>query len=182
MTTRNYFALLRGINVGGRNMIPMADLKKLFEENGFTNVSTYLQSGNVVFQSDFSNGKEIEILLKQSIHEVFKLQLDVIVKPADVLTELILHNPFKEQIKLEGDKTGVAFLSDIPTMASFEKLQQFDRLSDEYEIFQDYVYVYCPNGFGRARLTNAVLESKLKVRSTIRNWKTIQALQNICSR
>lgn len=182
MTVSTYFVLLRGINVGGKNMIPMADLKKLFEKNGFTTVTTYLQSGNVVFQSDITNGKEIEILLKQSIHEVFKLQLDVIVKPADVLTELILHNPFKEQIKLEGDKTGVAFLSDIPSLASIEKLQQFDRLSDEYEIFQDYIYIYCPNGFGRAKLTNVVLETKLKVRSTIRNWKTIQALQNICSR
>ena len=163
-------------------MIPMADLKKLFEKNGFTNLSTYLQSGNVVFHSDFTSGKEIENLLKQSIHEVFKLQIDVIVKPADVLSELILHNPFKEKIKIEGDKTGAAFLSDIPSLESIEKLQQFDRLSDEYEIFQDYVYIYCPNGFGRARLTNAVLESKLKVRSTMRNWKTMQALQNICSR
>jgi uncharacterized protein (DUF1697 family) len=181
MTIRTFIALLRGINVGGKNMIPMEVLKKHFEQNGFSSVSTYLQSGNVVFQSDDTNEKEIELFLKKSINEAFNLQIEVIVKHAGALSEIILHNPFENKIKLEGDKTGVAFLSEIPSAESILKLQQFDCQTDEYFIFHDFVFIYCPNGFGRAKLTNAVLESKLKLKLTIRNWKTIQALHNISS-
>jgi uncharacterized protein (DUF1697 family) len=179
MKFRTYIALLRGINVGGKNMIPMAVLKKHFEQHGFSSVSTYQQSGNVVFQSDYANEKEIEYFLKKSINEAYSLQIEVIVKYASVLSEIILHNPFENQIKLEGDKTGVAFLSEVPSAESILKIQQFDCQTDEYFFFHDYFYIYCPNGFGRARLTNAVLESKLKLKSTIRNWKTIHALAKI---
>jgi uncharacterized protein (DUF1697 family) len=176
---QTYFALLRGINVGGKNMIPMAGLKKLFEQHGFLSVTTYLQSGNVVFLSTMTDEKEMELLLKQSIHETFGLQIEVFVKQASILSGLINQNPFNDRVELEGDKTGLVFLSGIPSSEGIEKLSKFDVLPDEFFILRDYIFIYCPNGFGRARLTNAVLESKLKVKSTVRNWKTIQALAKI---
>ncbi|NOU45516.1 MAG: DUF1697 domain-containing protein [Bacteroidales bacterium] len=178
-TTKTYFALLRGINVGGKNMLPMVSLKKLFEQIGFTSVTTYLQSGNVVFRSVMTDEKQIEIILKQSIHENFGLLIEVFVKQTNVLTGLIDQNPFNNRVELESDKTGLVFLSGIPSPEGIEKLSTYEVQPDEYFIFRDYVFIYCPNGFGRARITNAVLESKLKLKSTIRNWKTIQALAKI---
>jgi uncharacterized protein (DUF1697 family) len=181
MIPKTYIALLRAVNVGGKNLLSMAGLRKHLESQGFASVSTYLQSGNVIFQSSNTNEKELEILLKQTIYQAFNLQIEVFVKPADVLADLICNNPFKSLTQLESDKIAVSFLSEIPDVESIVKLQQFNCLSDEYYIYRDFVFLYCPHGFGRAKLTNHVLESKLKLKSTARNWKTIQALSKICS-
>lgn len=171
---KTYIALLRGINVGGNKKIRMPDLKTMFETLGFTNVQTYIQSGNVVFQSEINTALESKISAK--IREVFGFEVSVICRTSEEMEEVIARNPYAETVGFEAEKLYVTFLQN---PASAEKLAALQTLSFEPEMYTvsgKEIYVYCFNGYGKTKLENSLFEKKLKVIASTRNWRTINKL------
>lgn len=166
-----YIVLLRGVNVSGKNKLLMADLKLLMQELGYSNVKTYIQSGNILL-----NSKNDQIITSKKIKEVifkkFGYNVAVIVKTISEWEIIIKNNPFA----IENEKK-VAFviLDSIPNQV-FLDIQETNN--DKFVLKNNVVYIYCPNGFGKSKLTNNLFEKKLKVTATTRNYKTsIKLLQ-----
>jgi uncharacterized protein (DUF1697 family) len=161
----SYIVLLRGINVSGKNKLPMADLRLLMEDLGYKNSITYIQTGNILF-----NSLEDKSLISKKIHEIilqkFGYSIPVIVKTVSEWKKVIENNPFS----VENEKI-VAFviLNTIPKN-NFIDLKKTKK--EEFVLKNDVVYIYCPNGFGKSKLTNTIFEKKLNVIATTRNYKT----------
>ena len=177
MTT--YISILRGINVSGHKLIKMDTLRKSYENLGFHNVTTYVQSGNVIFTSKNAKHEELAQAITQQIEKDFGFDVPVIVLSVDKLKQIIDNNPFvKDNIK---DKTflHVTFLSSKPDKFDFNAIEEKKLNGEEISIADNAVYLYCPNGYGKSKLSNSFLETKLKVGATTRNWKTTNELLKI---
>ena len=172
-----FISLLRGINVSGQKKILMADLKVLYEKLGFNNVQTYIQSGNVVFDcaEDKSNLAIAEII-EHAIEQEYNFQVPVIVKQADDLISTINNNPFTEEVGADPSRVAVTFLESLPTVENLIKLEGVDYPPDRFIIDGLNIYLHCPISYGNSKLSNNFFESKLKVRATSRNWRTINKL------
>ena len=178
-----YVCLLRGINVSGRKVIRMADLRKLFESIGFGRVETYLQSGNVVFESESAGASSLADRVKDEIERWFGFDVPVIVRERRRFLRVREHNPLIGLEGIDEAKLHVTFLSRLPAATNLERLQSFDAAPERFAVRGDCVYLYCPNGYGRTTLSNNFLERKLGMVATTRNWKTVNALHRIlCAR
>lgn len=178
MTT--YIAILRGINVSGKNKILMQDLIALFESLNFKNVKTYIQSGNVIFDS--KSLKNLETLIQQKIKEQFGFDVPVIVRTVDEITNILKHNPYLKQKNIELDKLHITFLSETPIKENLAKIHTYSFAPDVFEIIGNEVYLHCPNGYGNTKLSNTFFENKLKVTATTRNWKTVNEIIKLCEK
>lgn len=169
-----YIALLRGINVGGKNKLPMADLRALCTQLGWQQVQSYIQSGNVTFESDVQQNAASD--LSSAIKENYGYKVPVLVRP-QVYFQEVLNNPFLEaDASLNPKKLHVTFLEQVPLAVQVSALQSKDHKGDQWKIIKDRVYLYCANGYGRSKLTNAYLEKHLGQAATTRNWKTVYKL------
>ena len=170
-----YIALLRGINVGGKNSLPMKDLAAMFEKAGCSQVATYIQCGNVVFKADAKLAQQITDVISKEIKKGFKLEVPVVVRSAGELLKISQKNPF---FKKGGtvDTVHVAFLLHTPHKTAIQSLDAQRSPGDAFEVAGSEVYLHCPKGFGRTKLTNQYFDSKLSTTSTIRNWKTVLKL------
>jgi len=166
-----HVALLRGINVGGRNRLPMSDLVRMFSDTGCHRVRTYIQSGNVVFEAAPDLAARIPELIATSIHDRFGFLVPVIVRTAEQLCQVVESNPF---LAPSADKRAlhVAFLADRPDPAKVATLDPDRSPPDELAIQGREIYLRLPNGVARTKLTNAYLDSRLGTTSTMRNWRT----------
>jgi uncharacterized protein (DUF1697 family) len=173
-----YISMLRGINVSGSRMIKMDTLKKIYEDAGFKNVQTYIQSGNLVFQSEKTALKELEEKIAKIILEETSWELPVFVMTWSDLKETLNKNPFLLNRKEDINFLHVTFLSGTPAKENTERIKG-SYLTDEYMIMGKKIYLFCPNGYGRTKLSNNFFENKLKLAATTRNWKTINELANI---
>jgi uncharacterized protein (DUF1697 family) len=173
--TEVYIALLRGINVGGKNSLPMKDLTAMFEKAGCSHVATYIQSGNVVFKAEAKLALEITSIITRAISRDFKLNVPVIIRSAQELLKIAKNNPF---LKKGGtaDTAHVAFLMHTALRDRILQLDARRSPGDEFWVMGSEVYLHCPKGFGRTKLTNQYFDSKLGTTSTIRNWKTVLKL------
>lgn len=171
-----YISILRGINVGGKRIIKMAELKEMCVKLGFTNIATFIQSGNVIFQAKKFNAKELSIIISTAIVETFGFDVPVIVMELKELQKIKTTNPFLKDSSKAIEFLHVTFLSDIPIAEEFNKIKQGDYKSVEFYIIEKAIYLYCPDGYSNSKLTNGFLENKLKVTATTRNWKTINEL------
>ena len=169
--TNTFIALLRGINVSGQKQIKMANLKILFEKAGFTNVQTYIQSGNVIFNSKNSDIKTIKIKIEKKIKEIYKFDVEVFIITNSKLKSVLQKNPFIKK-KKEIERLYITFLSEKPISLNISKLNEINYSPEEFVIDDDVIYLYFPNGYGKAKLNNNFFENKLKVMATTRNWKT----------
>ena len=177
MTT--YISILRGINVSGQRMIKMNALKEVYERLLFLNVQTYIQSGNVVFQCDACNTEDLACKISSAILTAFGFDVPVIVLEVAELKAIIDSNPFKaDPEKIESDLY-ISFLSSIPEDFDLNKICQKKSQEEEITLVGKAVYLYCPIGYGRTKLTNSFIESMLKVKATTRNWKTTTELFKI---
>jgi uncharacterized protein (DUF1697 family) len=172
-------SILRGINVGGQKKIPMKELKSLFEGLKFRNINTYIQSGNVIFSTDETNFKILSKKIEQKILERFNFEVPVVLRTAEELQTAIINNPFLKKKNIETDKLHLTFLSDIPQEENLVKIKEHQFMPDEFTINGKEVYVFCPNGYGKTKLTNTFFENKLKVTATTRNWRTVNELLKI---
>lgn len=174
-----YIAMLRGINVGRTARIKMTGLVSVFESIGFKNVRTYVQSGNVICRysgNDIANLiKTIEAKLKSEFHQ----DINIIVRTAVDLQRVIARNPFIQEPDLDTGILYVTFLSGTPAESSLAQFKQFQVGPDRFIIIDREIYLYCPNGYGRTRLSNDFFERKLHITATTRNWKTVTTLFDI---
>jgi len=173
-----HIALLRGINVGGRNKLPMRDLAAIFTDIGCVDVTTYIQSGNVVFRAPAKLANQIPRLISAGIAERFDLRIPVVTRSAAELEGVVAGNPY---LGIESDftKLHVAFLADRPTPASIDKLDPNRSPPDRFRLMGTEIYLHLPNGAARSKLTNAYFDSRLGTTSTARNWKTVLKLHEL---
>jgi len=170
-----YAALFRGINVGGRAKVTMKDLKDLFDSLGFTGVSTYVQSGNVVFSTRKSDRTGMQRSIEKRVRESLGLEVTVIIRSASELRAVLTANPLAG--RTDDDRLlHVTFLSDKPQKEKVRGLEDFDAARDELTVKGTEVYLYCPGGYGETKLNNSFLEKRLGVRATTRNWRTVGKL------
>ena len=170
-----YIAILRGINVGGKRKILMADLKELFIEIGFADIQTYIQSGNIIFNTKRKDDNiELANKIEQSIAKNYDFKVPVIVRNVEELNEAISNNPFFEKNDIE--RLHLTFLKEVPETEKLDKIKTYDYSPDKFEIKDKNVFVYCSGKYSDSKLTNKFFESKLKVLATTRNWKTVLKL------
>lgn len=176
---QTYISVLRGINVSGHRVIKMDALKKSYADLGFTNIFTYIQSGNVVFQFKKTGHQKIENMIKNKISDDYGFDVPVIVKDANYLKNVIMSNPFLSNNNIDLSMLHVTFLSAVPGKSDVDKLKDVDYSPDKFIVVDDIVYLYFPDGYGNTKLNNNFFENKLKVKATNRNWKTVNELCKI---
>jgi len=173
---RTYISILRGINVGGHRMIKMDALRQLYADLKFGNVKTYIQSGNVVFQSSDSDVENIEKIITKSINDKFGFEVPVIVLEFERLKQIASNNPFLSDLSKKPLYFHITFLSSCPDSENSKKLLETKFENEDYSIIDNVVYLYCPSGYSNSKLTNSFLENKLRVQATTRNWNTTNEL------
>ncbi len=177
MTT--YIALLRGINVSGHNPIKMETLKTLFESLGFSQVRTYIQSGNVVFESAEKDDSALKAAIEAQIKQQFDFEVAVMLRTATEWHQIMSKNPFQSAADADGTKVHIVFFSQAPDAALVEQLSALPFDNDEFTVIDREMYLHCPNGYGRTKLSNPFIERKLKVTSTTRNWRSVVTLSGM---
>lgn len=170
---QTYIALLRGINVGGHNKILMIELRELLTKSGFKNVKTYVQSGNVIFQSANEDAEAIENSIQKSIIDRFGFEVTVLVKTKNELSVIFNNCHFLDEKKSE---SYFVMLSEIPDENMVNEASQKTYLDDEYVILNDCIYLFCAKGYGRSKFNISYFEKKLNVNATARNFKTMVKL------
>ncbi|MGG1658031.1 DUF1697 domain-containing protein [Brevibacillus sp. NRS-1366] len=174
-----YIALLRGINVGGKNMIKMAELKRTFEQMGLGPVQTYIQSGNVLFASD-EEEEPLRKRIEREIEASVGFSVPVILRTAEQLKVIAANCPFSEeevekaQALSEGESLYVSLLLAEPSQERVERLSAYRSESEDYRIEGRDVYLLFRQSVRNSKLANNL--QKLDVPSTVRNWKTINKL------
>lgn len=170
-----YVALLRGINVGGHKKVAMGDLREALGALGYEDVETYLQSGNAVFTTDTTDPDALAGGIEEELRSRLGMDVKVLARTAAELAQVVERNPFPEGTT-EPKKLHVAFLSAAPDGERVAALDPTPFQPDELRLGDRAVYLWYPNGYGRTKLTNDVLERKLGVTATTRNWNTVLAL------
>jgi uncharacterized protein (DUF1697 family) len=174
---KTYIAILRGINVSGQKMIKMSELKKVFEELSFTNVKTYIQSGNIIFDAEMQNDQVLQQLIYDAVLKTFSFTVPIIILENKELKVIQEQNPFLSSRSEEITKLHVTFLDTIPKKELIGQLKEKAQfLSGEWIIDGKTIYLFCPDGYGKTKLSNNFFENKLKVTATTRNWKTVNEL------
>lgn len=171
-----YIALLRGINVSGQKKILMKDLTLLLEKNGFENVLTYIQSGNVLFETSIKSSIEIEKKISGLILKKYKFEVEVLVIDEKYLITVIAKNPFPKRPDFDEKKMYVTFLKEKPTKDKLAELSKITSNADQWEYENLQLYFYCPDGYGKTKFSNNLVENKLKLIATTRNWNTVNEL------
>ncbi|MEM7098484.1 MAG: DUF1697 domain-containing protein [Pseudomonadota bacterium] len=174
-----WIVLLRGINVGGHNTLRMAPLKSSLESEGFTDVLTYLQSGNLVCRSDLAQADEVQAAIKQLCQRVHGLSLDVWVGEAKQWTAMIDDNPFPQA---DVDPKSVhLFLAMHPIElgdSQLERLQGLTAFDESMHIQKSWIYLQAPSGIGRSKIA-ASMEKVVGQPLTARNWRTVQKIAGL---
>ncbi len=176
-----YISILRGINVSGHKLIKMDALREMITSLGFERVQTYIQSGNLVFQSKQTDEKKLAGKIEKEIIKTFGFEVPVLVIAFDELKKIVKRNPFLKDSSKDISFMHVTFLSQQPTAENFDKIKEVKHREDEFQLIEKSIYLYCPNGYGNSKLTNSFFESKLKLTATTRNWKTIGEIIKIAS-
>ena len=171
-----FIALLRGINVGGHKKVPMVELRALLTASGLENVTTYIQSGNVIFQTSISDSKALEKSIKMSIFDHFGFDVPILVKTKDQLEKIFNDCPFPEDKKVNSYFT---MLSENPDKELVDEASKKVYSNEEFIILKDCIYFYCANGYGNAKFNLSYFEKKLNVNATSRNYKTMVKLLSL---
>jgi uncharacterized protein (DUF1697 family) len=169
-----YIAMLRGVNVG-RNSLKMERLREICVGLGFKNTRTYVQSGNVVFEAKGPSSGWCGKFERALAAEV-RLPVSIIVRTPAEMRAIIAHNPFLKRRGIEATKLHVTFLAEAPGKAARDALTGIAAGGDEHQLSGNNIYVHCPNGYGRTKLSNNAFEKALGVRATTRNWNTVKSL------
>ena len=171
----SHLALLRGINVGGKNKLPMPTLVQLFEELGCENVRTLIQSGNVVFDARAGLIRSLAAKVSSRIEQDLGLSVPVQLRSAAELLEALRVHPLAGA-GVDENTLHVGFLAERPTAARVRKLDPDRSPGDRFRVVGREIYLCCPNGMARTKLTNATFDAQLGTVSTFRNWRTARKL------
>jgi len=171
-----YIALLRAINVGGRTRVPMSDLRDLLGALGFARVKSLLQSGNLLFQSSRRTDAALERLLERETEKRLGVSVDYFVRTADELQTIIARNPFPHAAERDPSHLVVLVLKDAAQAKDVKALQAAIQGPEIIRADGKQLYLVYPAGIGQSKLTNALIERKLRLRGTGRNWNTVLKL------
>ena len=169
-------ALLRAINLGSHNPVPMADLRALVTRLGFGDVRSLLQTGNLVFQSDARAAAQLERLLEIEAKQRMRLETDFFVRTGREWRSVIARNPFPKEAERDPARLVVMFLKDAANAGEVKRLQAAITGPEVIRAVGKQLYIVYRDGIGRSRLTNAVIEKALSTRGTGRNWNTVLKL------
>lgn len=173
--------MLRGINVGGQKSIKMENLRSSFDALSYHDPRTYVQSGNIVFNSAASTGQDLSRKIGEKILKDYGFQVAVIVKSATEMAKIVLANPFLKERGIDPSKLHATFLSDFPVKASLPRIDLLGGAPDRFRIIGREIYLHCPNGYGQTKLSNNAIEKALSVQATTRNWNTVSTLAKMSS-
>jgi uncharacterized protein (DUF1697 family) len=172
-----FVAMLRGVNVSGRNRLPMRELADALSDLGFTDVVTYVQSGNAVFGGR-KKPSAVTATISHMLAERFGLTVPVVVRTAEQIRSVVAANPYLGR-EHDPTKLHVTFLADGPPSAAASIGPPSGAGRDTFEVIGREVYLHCPGGYGTTRLTNDFFERKLGTAATTRNWRTVLALTEL---
>ncbi len=180
---QTFISILRGINVSGQKKILMTDLKSLYESLKFTDVTTYIQSGNVCFKTK-ENLSDIQLSekIEKAIHKKYEFEVPVIIRNEDELKKIVSANPFLKEKDIDVEKLHVTFFSEMPDKAEMKSIADLDFSPDQFIIKDKEIYLHIPGSYGETKLSNNFFEKKLKVKATTRNWKTVNKLLEMASK
>jgi len=170
-----HIALLRGINVGGKHRLPMKDLAAIFRDAGCRGVRTYIQSGNVVLEAEPALARRAPALVERAVAETFGFEVPVVTRTAAELRRAASLNPFLEA-GAEPGTLHLVFLRDRPAEAAVASLDPERSPPDRFAVHGREIYLHCPNGVARSKLTVQYFDSRLGTTSTVRNWRTVLEL------
>lgn len=173
---KTWISILRGINVGGRNPIKMDALRAMFIQLGFSGVRSYIQSGNVIFNTDLIDSKSIEKLISEEIMKTFGFVVPVLVIQGEELRNIVENNPYLADSAKDAAFIHITFLSENPDKTLIDKISGGNYDPDEFCFGEKVIYLYCPTGYGNTKLSNTFFENKLKLTATTRNIKTTKEL------
>ncbi|MCB0634387.1 MAG: DUF1697 domain-containing protein [Saprospiraceae bacterium] len=166
---QTWIALLRGINVGGKHIVPMKELRQLLEADGFTNVQTYIQSGNVVLDSPDKPEDKIGELIERQ----FGFKPSVFALSGNDLKDAAANNPYQPEL---GKQVHFFFLEEAPDSVDYDLLDTLKTGSEAYELIEKVFYLYAPDGIGRSKLAEKMSKAFPPIAMTARNLNTINKL------
>jgi uncharacterized protein (DUF1697 family) len=175
-TTKNYVALVRGINVGGKHLVPMKMLAEMFASAGCEHVQTYIQSGNVVFAASAAVAREIAECIGKEIRKRLGHEAPVVLRSAEQFEQVVEQNPFSKRTDFE-NFSHVLFCAHKLSPANIKTLDVGRSPGDEFVCKGQEIYLWLPNGAGKTKLTNAYFDAKLETICTQRNWRTVMKLK-----
>jgi uncharacterized protein (DUF1697 family) len=167
--------LLRGVNLGGHNMIKMEALRALCESLGHRSVQTYIQSGNVVFQTNETDAAKLAAKIESAIEKQHAFRPDVVLRTAGEMRSVVAKNPFAKRKGIEPAKLAVTFLASEPVAEIQDAVRKIKPDVEELYLIGRELYIYFPDGQGRSKLV-PVLARAMKNSGTARNWNTVMKL------
>lgn len=176
---QTYISLLRGINVSGKNKIKMEDLRALYEFLGFTDVKSYIQSGNVIFKAPRGSNLKLSTRISDGIKEKFGFDIPVLVKTEEELENIIKNLPFEVPDEDKDKRLFVTFLSEEPKEFPKAVIEKAKAPGDKIRLVGTEIYLYTPDGYGKSKLSNNFLEKKLDVVATSRGWRSVNEILKI---
>jgi uncharacterized protein (DUF1697 family) len=176
---KTYIALFRGINVGGKNKLPMKELVVLLQDFGFENVTTYIQSGNVVFNGKDNDNTHLSIQISKIINEKYGFETSTMILELKELEDVISKNPFTEA-ELKPESLHLGFLAGKPKNPDLKKLEAIKKNTERFQLKGEVFYLYAPEGVGRSKLASSS-ERLLGVPMTDRNWRTVCKIRDMAN-
>jgi uncharacterized protein (DUF1697 family) len=171
---KTFIALLRGINVSGQKKIKMAELRETLTQSGLENVQTYIQSGNIIFESGITEVSTLEHTIHEVIAKDFGFNVPTLVVSGNDIKRVLEDNPFTE--KEEENRLYYVLLKQAPEKDLVAQFEELRFVNEDFHVTEKCVYLMCKKGYGNAKLNNNLIERKLKVEATTRNQKTMQKL------
>jgi uncharacterized protein (DUF1697 family) len=172
--TTTHIALLRGVNVGN-NMLKMERLRAILADLGFADVRTYLQSGNALFEAK-GTPADLAAMIERTVSEATRLPVSVIIRTPAQLQSVIAANPFAKEAAAAPKTVHVTFLGGAVSKSGLAAIGRVPAGADRWRTAGSEIYLCCPDGYARTKLSNTALERALGVRATTRNWNTVTAL------
>lgn len=174
---KTYIILLRGINVSGQKKMPMAELRELLNKQGYESVTTYIQSGNIILRSILTASK-VELNIHKAIESHFGYDVSIVVRTPAKLEEIMNKCPYEEEKR---EKSYFTILKSKPTNDAIQVLEKVNYPNEEFVVTKNCVYGYFALGAGKAKFNNNLVERKLKVKATSRNYRTMMKLLSLSS-
>ncbi len=174
---KTHIALFRGINVGGNNILPMKELLAVLESIGLHNVKTYIQSGNVLFQSKGKSDAQLSAVISGSIKQSHGFEPKALLLDSIALEKVIRANPFVEAEAVP-NTLHIGFMASAPNNPATQSLEKIRSESERFQIIGNAFYFHAPEGIGRSKLAVQV-EKILGVPMTLRNWRTVSKLMEM---
>ena len=166
--------------MGGKRKILMADLRQSFQNLSFSDITTYIQTGNVIFHSkNKEDGIVISNKIKQMISLDYGFDVPVLIRTVDEIEEIIHNNPFLEESNMKIENLHVTFLKDVPNEDDVGRMKLLDFSPDRFKIINNNVFIHCTRKYHETKLGNNLFEKKLKVSASTRTWKTILKLSEL---